>query len=271
MFDKNYICAPKGIPFVAFYKKLEKPDGTLFTRLHYHNDFEIIYICEGTAEFIIDGKEYIAGPDTVVLINPYETHSSQIIKGPILYYCLDFDISMLDIPSASSVVQQKQKYRNIIQNLSIKEFVKASFEAYFNTPSGWQTAVKGNLMLVFSKVEDALVDDFTQKDNFVKKLLEYIDNNIGSPITSKAAADAFGYDQSYFCRNFKKHFRCKFGDYVNICRVEKAKNMMYNNNKITQIALICGFSSSSMFSRIFKKYTGFSPSEYQKRLKEKIK
>ncbi|WP_103068527.1 helix-turn-helix domain-containing protein [Aquimarina sediminis] len=58
-----------------------------------------------------------------------------------------------------------------------------------------------------------------------------------------------------------------FYEKVNFHRVEEAKNILVTDKvlqyKITAIGELCGFNSKSSFYRIFKKSTGYSPSEYR--------
>jgi AraC-like DNA-binding protein len=59
-----------------------------------------------------------------------------------------------------------------------------------------------------------------------------------------------------------------FYDFVNSYRVEEVKKMLIspamNNRNILGIALDCGFNSKATFNAAFKKYTGMTPSAYQK-------
>lgn len=69
-----------------------------------------------------------------------------------------------------------------------------------------------------------------------------------------------------------KQFDTNFFEYVNLYRVNKAKEML-NNPKyaemtILDILLESGFNSKSSFHRFFKRYTGMSAAEYRKKIKE---
>ncbi len=59
-----------------------------------------------------------------------------------------------------------------------------------------------------------------------------------------------------------------FNEYINEFRVELAKQLLidanYTNYTITAIGLESGFNSKSTFYAVFRKITGFTPSEYQK-------
>lgn len=62
-----------------------------------------------------------------------------------------------------------------------------------------------------------------------------------------------------------------FYDYINGFRVETVKEKLKgtdsDNYTLLAIAYDCGFKSKTSFNRIFKKYTGVSPSEYKKHQK----
>ncbi len=61
---------------------------------------------------------------------------------------------------------------------------------------------------------------------------------------------------------------CNFSDYVNGLRVQDAKKLLENPDfekyTMVSIGLECGFNSKSTFYAAFKKFTGKTPTEYQK-------
>jgi AraC-like DNA-binding protein/ligand-binding sensor protein len=71
----------------------------------------------------------------------------------------------------------------------------------------------------------------------------------------------------YFCKLFKKSTGINFIDYLSRLRIEKAKNLLLNPNcMVSEIAFEVGFQSLTHFNRVFKKRTGYSPSEYRSQL-----
>ena len=53
--------------------------------------------------------------------------------------------------------------------------------------------------------------------------------------------------------------------YIMSLRITAAKGYFDSTNKnITEVASAVGYDNSLYFSRVFKKYTGYSPSEYKK-------
>ena len=67
-----------------------------------------------------------------------------------------------------------------------------------------------------------------------------------------------------FCRAFKQSTGLSPHRYLLEHRVNRAKAMMEDHKRtLTEIALDCGFSSSSQFSTVFKRITGVSPRSYR--------
>lgn len=67
-----------------------------------------------------------------------------------------------------------------------------------------------------------------------------------------------------------ENYKLNFFDFINKYRVEEVKekiaDVKYNDYSLLGIALDCGFNSKSAFNRIFKKFTGQTPSEFKNNL-----
>ena len=77
----------------------------------------------------------------------------------------------------------------------------------------------------------------------------------------------------YLSKQFIKEEGMRFSDYLNKERMEEAIRLMtsYHNDNVKHIARQVGFGSNPQyFSQVFKRYTGFPPTEYIEKLKNKI-
>jgi AraC-like DNA-binding protein len=106
---------------------------------------------------------------------------------------------------------------------------------------------------------------------WVQELKDIIQDHIDSNVTLKELSKDLDINPSYLSREFSKHFdNISFGDYMRKQRIGRAIELLKNPSySLTEIGYLTGFSDQSHFTRVFKKHTGTSPSEYRKRLKKK--
>jgi two-component system, response regulator YesN len=112
-----------------------------------------------------------------------------------------------------------------------------------------------------------LVNNHSTKNysTIVKKTVEYIHLNLEKPLTLKEIASAIHVHPSHLSRKFKQEIKLNVIDYVNQKRVDEAKlHLQSGNTSITEIALMVGYNDLNYFSRVFKKFTGHTPSQYVK-------
>ena len=271
MFDDNYVCEPKGIPLVSYYKEIKNAKAPyVFTTLHYHSDFELLYIVSGSATMTVSGETFTVGIGSLVFINPFEVHYGEVLSSDFSYYCIDFDVKMLSLPSEESLLSEEMKYMNHVVNPDMLKYVSEICRGYEKEPSGWMLYVKGLLYVLFSLFDENLVKSMPSKETeFSKKIIGYVRDNYMKSISSEDAAAYVSYNQSYFCRVFKKTFSCTFGEYLSLYRIKKAKDYLRTEN-ISTTAMLCGFGSISYFSVEFKKICGVSPLTYKKSMRDSV-
>ncbi len=99
----------------------------------------------------------------------------------------------------------------------------------------------------------------------IDKILAYIQHNFTSrDISIKKIADLFFYSEKYISHLFVLKTGVKFSQYINNLRIQYAIELIKKGEgSLSEIATKCGFSDPFYFSKVFKKETGKSPSEYQ--------
>ena len=94
----------------------------------------------------------------------------------------------------------------------------------------------------------------------VRRVTAYIDAHLASSIRNRDLAAAAKLSCGYFCQSFKDSFGCPPHSYIVRRRVDRAKELLETTTMpLSQIALDCGFSDQSHFSRIFRRVTGEAP------------
>ncbi len=117
------------------------------------------------------------------------------------------------------------------------------------------------LKICFNAVESSY-----KKNNLklIQKVKEYIQGNISKDITLEGAADYVHLSPSYLSKIFKQIEGDTFIGYVIGFRIKKARSLLKEGHyKVNDISGMVGFNDVKYFYKVFKKVTGFSPTDYK--------
>ena len=102
------------------------------------------------------------------------------------------------------------------------------------------------------------------------EISSFIDAHYREDISMQDAAAALRYSDAYFCKLFKQCFKVNFSAYLNEYRVNKARQLMLDPRlNMKDIGAAVGYSDANYFTRVFKRLTGQTPSEYRMAAAEK--
>lgn len=96
-------------------------------------------------------------------------------------------------------------------------------------------------------------------------IIEYINDNLHLDLKLDYLAELVHFNGQYLSRLFKQETKYTLTQYITACRIEKAKHYLSYSSEYTvvEISKKCGVTDSNYFARVFKKYEGVSPSQYQ--------
>lgn len=95
-------------------------------------------------------------------------------------------------------------------------------------------------------------------------ILRYIDTYYYEKIDLELLSKKFFFSREYISKQFKKNLGENFVEYITRLRLEKAKELLHDDNlKLQNISCMIGFNDLSYFSKVFKKQYGLSPTEYK--------
>jgi len=103
----------------------------------------------------------------------------------------------------------------------------------------------------------------------VNKAINYVHENYMRSLDVEEVSEHAGLTLNYFCNIFKECTNTTPHHYINAVRVQKAKQLMEETEfNFTEISERIGFSSIHVFSKVFKKLEGISPSGYLANLRD---
>ena len=99
----------------------------------------------------------------------------------------------------------------------------------------------------------------------LRALTEYLHTHIQTGFSEEELAADLRYHPYYLNRVLKKHTGETLHHYLLHERIRIAQAMLRAGGKsVEEVGRECGFSNASHFAKVFRKYTGHSPSQYRK-------
>ena len=100
--------------------------------------------------------------------------------------------------------------------------------------------------------------------NPIQKAKDYIQDHLGESITIKLIAQQVYMSPTYFSVYFKEQTGETILDYITKTRLKKATELLETTDlKIYDIAVQLGYQDTKYFSRLFRQWYGYTPSQYR--------
>lgn len=252
--------------------------------LHWHDEFELIYIKKGSGLVTADLTACPVRAGMIVLILPGQLHSIQQLGSSSMEY-----ENIIFHPNLLLAKQTDDCTRNFFQPLfsgalrlptcidpSLKNYkeivscIDAADEICKIYPEAYPFAIKSELFrfffLLFSTCQ---MQPHPQKRtgslDKMKLIIKYIECNYMNKISVAEIAAEAGFSQAHFMRYFKSVTGQSFVEYLNDYRLTMASRLLLaSDNSVLAVASESGFDNVSYFNRLFRRKFGTTPSHYRK-------
>lgn len=239
------------------------------SKSHYHDFYEIYYLESGERYHIIRDSVYVIHPGQFVLFAPYVMHHSYgaenvSFKRMVLYFQpseIQSQELLKIIEAGSGVYTADTKSQHFIHQLMLhilkeEENLSPFKEEYMHS------LLNILLMTIIRQVPKPVQQ---VKQTLVGQVIDFIHNNYNEDITLEVLSRRFYVSPYYLCREFKRCTNRTIVQYINVTRIMNAqRKIMETDKSITEVGNITGFSNITHFNRVFKQYTGLTPSQYRK-------
>ncbi|WIK66197.1 AraC family transcriptional regulator [Globicatella sanguinis] len=244
---------------------------------HWHSEIEFIFVRKGKIQIIINGSSFTANTGDLIICDGGLVHYSTARHVNNELDFLIFDYRLIDntfngFQLVNPIVSKKTLIENHLYNTIFnlhddleKEFNKKDI-LYEKIICSLIQYICINLMRVTQQREKrSSLTEYEEENLLLKKVIEYIENNYTDNLRLKDVSSIMNMTESYFSTFFKMRTNYNFTDYVNMIRLENSISDIYWSTKnFTEIAFSNGFNNLRTFNRVFKKYTGKTPSQFSK-------
>ena len=256
---------------------------------HYHDNFEISFITEGSGKRIVADSIEEFQPGDLVFIGCNLPHVWIADKETLAPTKRTLEMVFLQFSSDILVPQllALPEFRHVSKALALSERGIQIVGQTLNEASEIMLQLpylKGfERMLHFFRMMDIIGESetniqlasrdyinmrFTTGNKRLAAIHEYLMKNYREEVDLKRLAALVNMAEGSLCRFFKMNMGMTVFEYLNKIKIEFAcKLLMDNDLSILKVCLDSGFNNLSHFNKQFRKTTGVPPSEYRKRLK----
>jgi len=243
---------------------------------HWHQEVEFIYVRSGSAHLSINEHNFTAHKGDLVVIDTGDFHYSDSSKMKNVLDFIIFDPSII-----SSLYYHTHFTHPLITRAMLKKYgLEQELSQLFDTTESellhknpyYQDIIKASLRTFWFRLKrqhprsNSAMQSQSKRISMLydlQQLLAYLEEHYAENITLVFAAEKIGFSESHFSKVFKKLIGINFITYLNMVRVERAATDLKNTSqKVTDIALNCGFNNVRTFNRTFKEITGYTPSQF---------
>lgn len=275
-------------PFRIGYEEINNYMGFAFG-CHWHSELEFTYIISGSMIYQANNKQYLIKEGDAIFVNQNCLHSGTACSSlNCKYFAVTFDPVLIS-GRLNSIFENKylteivanermpctyfDSSRNDSNNIIMT--ILNLEKIYKEKNVGFELLIESKLFeLWFYLYQDVYLKlpsgPQNQHKNImqIKKALDYIHAHYKEDISLEHIASSCNLSKSSCCRIFKKIVHQTPFEYLQNYRIQNSIPYLLNDGlNITQAAICVGFSSSSYYSEVFKKYMNCSPSSYKHMIK----
>lgn len=258
MYEKH-IVYDELMPFWFHKDTVTKGTGDIS---NWHKNIEILYFVEGNGRVICDMEENDVKAGDIFVVNSNSVHSVKT-DDVVKYYCLIVDKKFCDI---NGIECSKRYFAKKINDNNIRQKYETLVESFKYRTNFYKTKIRISVLDLLVALAEEFSEENKNRDSdkqmeIIKHVIEYISDNYSSEITIDTLSQFAGYSRAHLSRQFKKATGLSIVEYINYIRCTNAHTMLIGENKtVSEVALECGFSNMSYFSKIYKRVIGNLPS-----------
>jgi len=282
-FEKIWVKDDESFNIGIFQDNMEK------STWHYHNNFEISFILEGSGKRIVADSIEEFQPGDLVFIGRNLPHvwivdkdtqapTSRTLEMVYLQFTSDvLTPQLLLLPEFKYIskaialsergIQIVGQTLNEVSELMLQLPYLKNFDRmlYFFRLMDIIGRSDTNIQLAS---KEYLNLRFTTGNKRIAIIHEYLMNNYREQIDLKRIAGLINMAEGSLCRFFRMNMGMTVFEYLNQLKIELAcKLLMDNNLSIFEVCMDSGFNNLSHFNKQFKKINGLPPSEFRNRFK----
>ncbi|WP_199617669.1 AraC family transcriptional regulator [Paenibacillus alkalitolerans] len=264
------------MPGVNFFRDESVPfleikfcnDKSLSYKKHFHEEYSIGVIDEGSSSVWCDGKNIDVGAGRFIWIPPYLPHACNPREKS------DWKYKMLFIRPEWMNQALGAKEENLHEPFLFENETNQLLKRYLNdmirclksrkTPLETETVAIEMVDMIRNgrAVKEKRPGDGCQAKQSLIRVKDYLHEHYLERVTLEQFEKVSGISRFHLLHSFKKEHNIPPHAYQNLLRINFAKKELRKRRPIAEIAAEAGFYDQSHFTKLFKGYVGVTPHKY---------
>ncbi len=224
-----------------------------------------VYICSGSVSCIVNGEKHNMSTGSFIQVLPENNH--QTIQKSADYCAVYIRLNEHDYRKAKDlgliqdfVYAHGQLNRHIVQ--SYITFIDMLESCIMNPQTPWPLAsALGTLNTVYHTF--SIQQKLGCKDMWLSKALKMLHSHLAEHIQPAEVAQHIGIPYETFRKRFSQNMGCSPREYRIQARIDMACNLLQTGKPVGEVAEELGYCDAFLFSKQFKKRTGYSPRSWK--------
>ena len=103
------------------------------------------------------------------------------------------------------------------------------------------------------------------EERIINKIVRFVQNHLAEEISLSVLAEEFHFSTQYVSQLFKNEIGVNFLTYLTNIRMEKAKKLLLSTDlPIAEVSEQTGYGDYRVFTKVFKKSEGVTPTQYRR-------
>lgn len=206
--------------------------------------------------------KYIMGinPKAFEILEQIIEEERELGEGHIPSMCMRFSYILEELVS-----RVKEKYMYLTKLKNMEQYIHYG-EQEVHTKEDLIEKFQNNIKSIFNVFEESRV---IYKDNVVMQACQYVVEHIDEEITLTSISETLSISKNYFCSLFKNETGENFLSFVTRMKMKRAQFLLREENlRVYEVCDLLGYTDTTYFTRLFKKYIHMTPNEYKKVVNE---
>lgn len=244
-------------------------------KIHYHENFELLYILNGTVTLTIEEDNYFLKSKDLVIVNHNRNHSYSgskvifvvriIISYSKVRELLSNDMALFWCNSSIEKGESYEELRRIIDQILNQHVIETKGTCIYKLSLYYRLlhVITKNFLLTTEDIKYEI--EKKSSDDRMQEILQYIRTNYQNSVSLQELANHLFLTPTYISKYIKKKCNVNFLELVNSVRLTHSMvGLLYSDSSIMKVAMDNGFASVASYNKIFKEAYSMTPSQFRK-------